>query len=135
MKQKHPFFDAQLNEELTIYGEPVYTDSIGRFAYTHPTYDSQCGCFKCKEYDMLKVTEEELIENLNELVEYSIFRNETELIEEFCSCYGINRYELNNLICEIIRCLIYNFDREELNAIAVVLNRCCERLLNEECEE
>ena len=38
-------------------------------------------------------------------------------------------------IIETVRGLIYHLNREEVNAIALVLNSCCERLLNESCEE
>lgn len=38
-------------------------------------------------------------------------------------------------IIETVRGLICHLNREEVNAIALVLNSCCERLLNESCEE
>lgn len=38
-------------------------------------------------------------------------------------------------LIETVRGLIYHLNREEVNAIALVLNSCCERLLNESCEE
>ena len=38
-------------------------------------------------------------------------------------------------IIETVRRLICHLNREEVNAIALVLNSCCERLLNESCEE
>ena len=38
-------------------------------------------------------------------------------------------------IIETVRGLIYHLNREEVNAIALVLNSCCERLLNESGEE
>ena len=38
-------------------------------------------------------------------------------------------------IIETVRGLICHLNREEVNAIALVLNSCCERLLNESCKE
>ena len=38
-------------------------------------------------------------------------------------------------LIETVRDLIYHLNREEVNAIALVLNSCCERLLNESCEK
>ena len=38
-------------------------------------------------------------------------------------------------IIEAVTCLLYQLNREEVNDIAVVLNRCCERLIKESCEE
>lgn len=38
-------------------------------------------------------------------------------------------------VIETVRGLINHLNREEVNAIALVLNSCCERLLNESCEE
>ena len=38
-------------------------------------------------------------------------------------------------IIETVRGLICHLNRKEVNAIALVLNRCCERLIKESCEE
>lgn len=101
MQQEHPFYDATLNDEILINGERVYTDCRGRFAYTYPVYDPGEKAFKYMDYDMLFDTESEVTEPLIDVVEGSMFRNEMEWLEEFCSSFGITREEINECIEEI----------------------------------